>query len=60
MIKLADALVESLDFLHYGCNQCGEPFGTTDDPDVEGAWDCVVGKDNQIYHSGCCIEAGEE
>lgn len=60
MIKLADTLVDFLDFYEFDCVKCGEPFGIIDDPDVEGDWNCVVGKNGLLYHSGCCIEAGEE
>lgn len=60
MIKLADVLVSALDERHFTCNKCGEPFGTTDDLDVEGDWDCVVGIDGNVYHSGCCVEAGKD
>lgn len=59
MLKLTDEIVDILD-RHFVCYKCGEPFGTTDDLDVEGDWDCVVGKNGLLYHSGCCIEAGEE
>lgn len=56
MIKLNDDLVNTLDIYHV-CTQCSEPFGTTDDLDVKGDYDCVVGKDGNVYHEGCCIEA---
>lgn len=60
MIKLADEVIDALDNGGYDCAKCGEPFGTTDDPDVKDDWDCVVGTDSYIYHSGCCIEAGKD
>lgn len=60
MIKLEDELVRVLDVDLIVCEQCGEPFGTTDDPDVEGDWNCVVGVDGHVYHSGCCVEAGKD
>ena len=59
MIKLADELVRAIDE-QFLCGQCGEPFGTADDPDVEGDWDCVIGSDGYPYHSGCCVEAGKD
>lgn len=60
MIKLADRIVDLLDEYGFNCVKCHEPFGTTDELDVKGDWDCVVGKNGLVYHSGCCIEAGEE
>lgn len=60
MIKLDDRYVILLDADIINCYQCAEPFGTTDDLDIEGDWDCVVGKNGVLYHSGCCIEAGED
>jgi hypothetical protein len=60
MIKLEDEVVDALDNGGYDCHQCGEPFGMTDDLDVEGDWDCVVGVDGCVYHSGCCVEAGKD
>lgn len=61
MIKLNDNLVSTLDIYH-ACTECNEPFGTTDDStvEVEGDYDCVVGKNGNIYHAGCCVEAKQQ
>ena len=56
MNQLNEKYVAVLDYSGYDCERCGEPFGTTDDPDVKGDWDCVVGLDGLLYHDGCYEE----